>query len=609
MNILNSTSAQSGFLSIDCGSTRAQYNDSLGLEWVTDNGTYMTTGLSYEQSYVNYTFLNSSAGAGMQALQSFRSFPDRRSKYCYELETEPKSTYLIRASFYMNVYELSMRAPFQFVAHLNGTQWFTLMNNGTKGNDLFVTQEAIFNSPAQVMYFCLQPVVGMPFISSLELRRLASTMYTYSGSNLQYLSLLYRYNMGNASSTPQVVRFPDDSYDRIWERVHWQDDLCTYNNSIFCPSSISMPQDTTTRVDANYVPPKVMKDAYLFQSNIGGGLFLYFYSLYTPQVYLSPYTPQVYLSPFELAYAILYAENLNSSDIQDPYSYNILLDIDSALDPTYGIVNVSNQASMLVIPNHIMTHASYMDFFIEVGTENALLNAAEAYAQHSFNTSITDWEDENFIKILKNNLSLTDWHGDPCTPVPYDWLTCFCTSCDQEDYPGSVPDQQSTSVYQYSIISMSITYSRVDNPIFEGILSAVYPPSYLDLSYNTIDSIPSAGIRNFVRETIISMKLSHNQITTLETFENESSVWYSLSNLDLSYNAITSLPTMWASGNNQLTVLDLSHNQLEGEISNLDILVQTNSQTLQELYISDNKLSGTFSGSLYFANLPQLSIA
>ncbi|CAM6096064.1 unnamed protein product [Calypogeia fissa] len=78
MNILTSTSAQSGFLSIDCGSTRAKYNDSLGLEWITDNGT---TGLSYEQSYVNYTFLNSSAGAGMQALQSFRYFPDLRSKY------------------------------------------------------------------------------------------------------------------------------------------------------------------------------------------------------------------------------------------------------------------------------------------------------------------------------------------------------------------------------------------------------------------------------------------------------------------------------------------------------------------------------------------------
>ncbi|CAM6083740.1 unnamed protein product [Calypogeia fissa] len=440
MNILTSTSAQSGFLSIDCGSTRAQYNDSLGLEWVTDNGTYMTTGLSYEQSYVNYTFLNSSAGAGMGALQSFRYFPDLRSKYCYELETDPNSSYLIRASFYMNVYELNMRAPFQFVAHLNGTQWFTLMSNGTEGNDLFVTQEAIFNSPAQVMYFCLQPVVGVPFISSLELRRLASSMYSYSGSNLQYLSLLYRYNMGNVSSTPQVVRFPDDSYDRIWERMHWQDDSCR-NYFTFCPSN-SMAQDTTITVDANYVPPKVMKDAYVFPS--GSPLFLAFYSFYTPQVYLPP---------LELAYVIVYAENLNSSDIQDPYSYNILLDDTLALGPTYGIVNVSNQASMLVIPNHIITQASYMDFVIEVGTENAPLNAAEAYAQHSFNISITYWPDENFIKVLKKNLSLTDWHGDPCTPVPHDWLTCFCNSCHQDQYPGS-SDQQSTLVYLYSIISM-----------------------------------------------------------------------------------------------------------------------------------------------------------
>ncbi|CAM6129077.1 unnamed protein product [Calypogeia fissa] len=445
MNILTSTSAQSGFLSIDCGSTRAKYNDSLGLEWITDNGT---TGLSYEQSYVNYTFLNSSAGAGMQALQSFRYFPDLRSKYCYELETTPNSSYLIRASFYMIVYELSMRAPFQFVAHLNGTQWFTLISNSTQGNDLFVTQEAIFNSPAQVMYFCLQPVVGVPFISSLELRRLASTMYSYSGRTLQYLSLLFRYNMGNASSTPQVVRFPDDSYDRIWEQVHWQDDLCGNENFISCPSN-STPQDTTTRVGANYVPPKVMKDTYVFEA-YSRSLFLSFYSLYTPQVYLPP---------LALAYVILYAENLDSSDIQDPYSYNIILDDDAALlGPAYGIVNVSNQASMLVIPNHIIADTSHMQFTIDE-TENSPLNAAEAYAQYSFNISITNWADGNFINVLKENLSLTDWHGDPCTPVPYDWLTCFCTSCHyqednyQEDYPGSL-DQQSNLVYKYSIISM-----------------------------------------------------------------------------------------------------------------------------------------------------------
>ncbi|CAM6096065.1 unnamed protein product [Calypogeia fissa] len=467
MNILTSTSAQPGFLSVDCGSTRAQYNDSLGLEWVTDNRTYMTTGLSYEQSYVNYTFLISSAGAGMEALQSFRYFPDLRSKYCYELETEPNSSYLIRASFYMNVYELSMRAPFQFVAHLNGTQWFTLISNGTEGNDLFVTQEAIFNSPAQVMYFCLQPVVGVPFISSLELRRLASTMYSYSGSNLQYLSLLYRYNMGNASSTPQVVRFPDDSYDRIWERLHWQDDLCR-NNFISCPSN-SMPPDTTMRVDANYVPPKVMKDAFVISSD---SIVFWSGSFY------SFYTPQVYLPPLELVYLVVYAENLNSSGIQDPYSYNIQLDRTSALGPTYGIVNVSNQASMLVISNHIIAHASYIDFFIYVETENSPLNAVEAYAQRSFNFSQTDWQDESFIKVLKKNLSLTDWHGDPCTPVPYDWLTCFCTSC-QDDYPGSL-DQQSTSVYLYSIISITLSNLTTSGLRFFELEPMAYWPLDLD---------------------------------------------------------------------------------------------------------------------------------
>ncbi|CAM6093582.1 unnamed protein product [Calypogeia fissa] len=206
MNVLTTSYPQKGFLSIDCGSNRTTYKDNLGLTWITDNGNYMKTGISVEQSYVNFTLLNASAGAGNQALQSYRYFPERLNKYCYELETVPNASFLIRASFYLNEFELQKRLPFQFVTYINATEWFTLTVGEGSQSDMFVAQEAIFYAPRALMYFCMVPVIGVPFISSLELRQLEPTMYAYSGSRLQFLSLLFRYNMGNDTTTPEVVR-------------------------------------------------------------------------------------------------------------------------------------------------------------------------------------------------------------------------------------------------------------------------------------------------------------------------------------------------------------------------------------------------------------------
>ncbi|CAM6093638.1 unnamed protein product [Calypogeia fissa] len=429
MSMLASSYAQSGFLSIDCGSTQTNYTDSFGLKWVTDSGKYMTTGTSFQQSSVNWTFLNSTAGAGMQALQSFRYFPDRRSKYCYELQTEPNSSYLIRASFYMSEEELTKRAPFQFFTYLNGTQWFTLSSAGIQPtnpdiNDLFVTQEAIFSTPGQVMYFCLQPVVGVPFISSLELRQLAPTMYSYSGNQLQYLSLLFRYNLGPQSTTPELVRFPADAYDRVWQTGP-ENYYCQLNVSKLCHSDPT-PRDNITRAEVNYVPPKVMQDALSLMP--GDFVSLQFYNFFTPLASL----PLV-----ELAYVVAYTESLNSSEIE-PYSANLGI---SAFDDNFqtsGLVNVSAQASMLVTPNFpimasLMPSVNFECLSVYSNHEDTLsLNAAEAYAQYNFNFSHTLTYHDKHIRALKRNLSLTDWQGDPCVPVPYDWLTCVCYfSCEE----------------------------------------------------------------------------------------------------------------------------------------------------------------------------------
>ncbi|CAM6098787.1 unnamed protein product [Calypogeia fissa] len=389
MTTLTSSYAQPGFLSIDCGSSVAVYNDSLGLAWFTDNGTYIKTGATFQQSYVNWSFLNSSAWSGVQALQSFRYFPELRNKYCYELDTEPNYSYLIRAGFYMNAEELTKRAPFQFSTHLNGSLWFTLNSssgNQQDGEDLFDAREAIFYASGPALYFCIQPMLGVPFISSLELRQLTPTMYKFSGSQVQYLSLLFRYNLGpSTTSTPNIqeaVRFPDDSYDRIWEPFPWMKDPCNQNNGITSCGSNPTPQAANATADINYVPPKVMQGAWLFQSHALTGF---------PVGIYNNYTPQVQLPPLELTYMISYLQDLNSSNLE---TYGIEISVGTGPDTLVtGLVNVSNQASMLVYPNNLMESAFY-SYWVQLvpGTSHQgflPLNAVEAYARYDFDSSST----------------------------------------------------------------------------------------------------------------------------------------------------------------------------------------------------------------------------
>ncbi|CAM6093583.1 unnamed protein product [Calypogeia fissa] len=423
MNVLTTSYAQKGFLSIDCGSNRTTYKDNLGLTWITDNGTYMKTGTSVEQSYVNFTFLNASAGAGNQALQSYRHFPERLNKYCYELKTVPNASFLIRASFYLNEFELQKRLPFQFVTYINATEWFTLTVDEGSQSDMFVAQEAIFYAPSALMYFCMVPVIGMPFISSLELRQLESTMYVYSGSRLQLLSLLFRYNMGPNTTTPEVVRFPDDLYDRVWQLVPRS---AYIEYSTINTFSNSTQASNTTGPDVNYVPPKVMQGAWLFTSNNQTPSD----DLQNPVFGIST-APQVSFTSLDYAYTVAYAESLNSTS-SSPFTMDISLDYDYGY-PSDATINVSNRASMQGIPN-VPLVGTIIAFELSLPSgakqEGSLpLNAFEAYGQFSYNFSTTDPSDAVTMAIIRNNLSRTDWQGDPCTPVPYEGISCSCYYC------------------------------------------------------------------------------------------------------------------------------------------------------------------------------------
>jgi hypothetical protein len=168
-----------GFLSIDCGSSR-NYTDDTGLEWEADYGTFVNVGKSFEMPSQNSSVSYYDSPINFtQALTTFRYFDEGRSKYCYELPTSPNSSYLIRAMFYLNESSLKVTQPVSgetslFIVSVNATAWFSIAGGDDSTQEYFVIQEGIFYSPGSVISICLQPVIGVPFINSLELRRSVS---------------------------------------------------------------------------------------------------------------------------------------------------------------------------------------------------------------------------------------------------------------------------------------------------------------------------------------------------------------------------------------------------------------------------------------------------
>ena len=142
--------------------------------------------------------------------------------------------------------------------------------------------------------------LGTPFISGLELRPLSATMYQEASVNqsLFLLSLsrpsarfdFNRYQFNPDYSVPPF-RYPDDSYDRLWQRygrnAAWTNinttrevDVSNVANSFDKPSEIlqnaATPVNGTTQMDISWSSDPSLEDAH---GNSTYLLFLYFAEL------------------------------------------------------------------------------------------------------------------------------------------------------------------------------------------------------------------------------------------------------------------------------------------------------------------------------------------
>ncbi|CAL8994063.1 unnamed protein product [Prunus brigantina] len=382
------------FVSIDCGGTRNYTDPSTGLAWISDLGL-MSQGTSVQAENPN---------GNLMQYQSRREFPIDSKKYCYTLSTEERRRYLIRATFQYGSLKSEDTYP-KFELYLDATQWSTVtIFNASR---TYVNEMIIRASSGSVDVCICCATTGFPFISTLELRPLNLSMYATDFEDHFFLTVAARVNFGAPSI--DVIRYPDDPYDRIWDS-----DLVKRQNYLVGVASGTQRINTSRDVNTNsreYPPVKVMQTAVVGTK----GLLTY----------------RLNLDGFP-AYARAYAYFAEIEDLGADESRKFKLEQPSLGDSNSAVVNIAENAN----GDYTLYEPSYMNVSLEFvlsfsfkkttdSTRGPLLNALEISKYVRIATK-TDRQDLNVLNALRfmSAESLSVDEGDPCVPTHWDWVNC-----------------------------------------------------------------------------------------------------------------------------------------------------------------------------------------
>ncbi|CAM6088871.1 unnamed protein product [Calypogeia fissa] len=507
-------------LSIDCGSD-FNYTDSDKIEWVTDGG-YVRTGKNAQvPGPLNATDLN------VNQTKTLRYFDQGRGRDCYVLPVQPQFTYLIRTTFHYGVWNSADNYT-DFYVYLNGNPWLEKvfikgdpLNNVTSWYEVLVYIEG-----GTTLDLCLLRRTGNPFISAVELRQLAPGMYSTVVGNHKYMvgngdGYSGRIRMGVDPNGPQFLRYPDDPYDRIWTGVRLDANYRISNPNISTATTLERP------------PKKVMENAGIYNydnfdfvaignssSSIGSiAVYSYFQELDGNASATNVRGMEFKVNNYNI-------DTFNSSD--EAYEVRSCI-----LDVYEDFVNISIQKTPW-------------------SNLKPMLNAFEIYFVYSWDQSATSSEDVTSIRSLQSLLNLTDWTGDPCLPIPYDWLGCS-------------------------------TNANVSSG--NGLMK------------------PSLPIINNLYVTNITL----SNVATMRTLPQEIASFANLSYLDLSNTSMESIPYLGLSGLDNLTSLNVSHNRFSGPV--VDFVQNVSTNTLKHISAANNSFTGPFPLDLLYSEFPNLEDA
>lgn len=396
--IASVVSQVSEFISIDCGSTSNYTDPSTGLSWSSDMDI-MKHGRQVKVENPN--------GNSMQ-FRTRRDFPSDNKKYCYNLSTKERRRYLVRATFQYGS-PANVDAYPKFEIYVDATQWATVtIQDGSRK----YVNEMIIRAPSDSIDVCICcATTGFPFISTLELRPLNLSMYATDYEGDFFLNVAARVNFG--ALTKDLVRYPDDPYDRFWES-----DLDRRQNFLVGVAPGTARISTSKNVDIRtreYPPVKVMQTAVVgtegelsYRLNLEGfpanaRAYAYFAEIedLAPNETRKFQLREPYIPDYSNA-VVNIAENANGSyTLYEPSYMNVTLDF--VLSFTFSKTNDS--------------------------TEGPLLNAMEI-SKYQQIAAKTERQDVTALNAIRNMSAESVWAnegGDPCVPTHWEWVNCSPT--------------------------------------------------------------------------------------------------------------------------------------------------------------------------------------
>ncbi|XP_026422545.1 probable LRR receptor-like serine/threonine-protein kinase At1g05700 [Papaver somniferum] len=390
------------FLSIDCGSSSLKSRtDNNSIVWVGD-GPYIKTGKTHK---VNVAPPNIS-GWDSRAMSTLRAFPARK-KNCYSIDIESKTKdsnitvarVLVRASFYYGNYDNKSNPP-TFSLQFNGNNWGSVVT--TNG---IIYYEVVFSlNKSSNIDVCLaqtQPD-NIPFISALEIRSLDPGAYGYIPADFPLF-----FTERTAYGTNTTIRYPDDSFDRIWSSLGPLDNTSTVTRVRSNSPSI--------KVDVEDKPPKAVLRTTLLPLNSSHDIF---------------YSP-TRNHQFRLHFNAYFSEVIKLNSTQKR-SFDIVVNNkqdNSFIAPKNPVIPPYGRTLEVHILNVTIFNSSFSINLLRTNdsTLPPLINALEEFIIGDKLAQGTNSNDVKALGLLQKSFAqLEDWNGDPCLPAPYtwDWVAC-----------------------------------------------------------------------------------------------------------------------------------------------------------------------------------------
>ncbi|KAF0915189.1 hypothetical protein E2562_034149 [Oryza meyeriana var. granulata] len=439
---------QTGFVSIDCGfAGDDNYSDDLagGITYVPD-GAYVDAGENRK-----VTTVYRKKGPRYKTLDTLRSFPSGQGqRSCYSLPTSPGTKYIVRLEFLYGNYDGLDYLSLSFNLTLGVNHW-NIVNLDTD-DDMYGYRAyaAVFEAWANWAPVCLiNTGGGTPFVSTVELRPLGSLPYPAMGN--QSLSLYERKSM-RRSADDEIIRYPDDPYDRYW-----------YARELKADDHASIISNTSAILSKGSfeVPSRVLQTAFVPAGS-------------SKELALQSKTSD---TPLPRDHSVI----LHLVDFQSNATREFTVSIDSGT-PTSPI-----NPPYLEVMSIFYWSSGSEGWSIKLNATAAsalppILNAYEVYSRIIHDNPTTFPQDFNAIMAIKYEYGIKkNWMGDPCFPPEFAWEGVQCSN-----------DGDRTM----RIISLDLSYSELHGLISNNFTSLT-ALKYLNLSCNQLDgTIPDSLRRN-----------------------------------------------------------------------------------------------------------------